>query len=75
MNGKMQWQNLLENRCPKCGSTIFHEDSGVNCTAVGDGCDFFITQERLQQLKAKMQEQADSERWSPESNQRALSDL
>ena len=58
MKPKLKWENLLVDKCPKCGSKIFADDPGVNCTAVGMkppwGCDFFITQERLQELKKKI---------------------
>lgn len=59
----MRWKNLLEDRCPKCGSGIYATDPGVHCKGVGQGCDFFITQERLQELKEKMfAETGDNER-------------
>lgn len=53
----MNWKNLLDDKCPKCGARIYADDPGVNCTMVGDKdnpCDFFITQEKLQELKKKM---------------------
>ena len=47
MNQRMEWKNLLAERCPKCGAAIYAENERVNCSAISDGCDFFITQKRL----------------------------
>lgn len=64
-NKKLKWSNLLEDRCPKCGLKLFtnnyEPNTGINCEAVGLtepwACDFFITQERFQEIKANMQRQ------------------
>lgn len=40
---KLNWNNLTENKCPKCNSELY-DDPGMNCT--NDNCDFFITREK-----------------------------
>ena len=72
---KLKWKNLLEDRCPKCGFAIFANDPGVHCSMVGSGCDFFITQERLQELKREMGDQAMLDRIDSQDNQSMLSEL
>lgn len=52
---KLEWDNLLDDKCPKCGADLFAKDPGVNCHNVGK-CDFFITHERLEQLKESIRE-------------------
>lgn len=49
--GKLDWQNLTTDHCPKCGSEIWAEDEGVTCK--NSLCDFFITHNRLEELKDK----------------------
>lgn len=44
---KLKWENLLERKCPKCGCGLY-DDPGMNCE--NDYCDFFITEERFQQI-------------------------
>jgi hypothetical protein len=63
----MNWFNLIEDKCPKCNSLLFtnkyEPGTGVNCSSI-DSCDFFITQEKFQELKKTMTEkrQANLER-------------
>ena len=48
----MSWKNLIDNKCPSCGSHIFADDPGVNCSNVH--CNFFITKNRLEEIKADL---------------------
>ena len=70
---KLNWRNLLENQCPKCGATIFPEDTGVTCN--NDECVFFISQSTLYELKAKMKGQKFNKRIRRQDNQTALNNL
>ena len=49
---KLNWKNLLKYKCPKCGSDFVKKDNGIKCA--GKRCDFFITNERLDQVVKDM---------------------
>jgi len=53
---KLKWNNLIEGLCPKCGMRLYDEDAGVNCSSISSPtpCEFFITQEKLQELLKSM---------------------
>ena len=48
---KLDWKNLETDSCPKCGNDLNAEDEGVTCK--NSLCDFFITKNRLEELKEK----------------------
>ena len=51
---KLDWDNLLDNKCPKCEAELLVKDTGVNCPE--KECNFFITHERLEALKENIRE-------------------
>lgn len=79
----MRWKNLTEDKCPKCGAPLFTNNyepgTGINCSTVGmkalGNCDFFITQERFQELKKKMGDDASLREITSRDNQEALNNL
>ncbi len=56
----MNWNSLLNNKCPKCGAGVSKSagESVWLCDLFGQGkffgCDFTIGDEKLQALKAKI---------------------
>jgi len=48
---KLDWQNLADDDFPKCGNSLNASDPGVTCS--NSLCDFFITHERMEELKDK----------------------
>lgn len=50
---KMEWKNLKNGKCPKCGYPLKDKDSNiVECSNSGL-CDFFIRSFRLKELLVK----------------------
>ena len=47
--GKLVWDNLLYDECPKCGCKLSADDIGVVCS--NSLCNFFITHNRAEELK------------------------
>jgi len=46
----MQWQNLLDGNCPRCGSKLEPIQDQVivyECTNREEGCEFFVTQNKM----------------------------
>ena len=60
---RMNWANLLSDRCPKC-STELVESPGAHakvCGKVGypdDPCDFAVSHRKLEELKYNLQNQS-----------------
>lgn len=54
----MNWHNLQENKCPKCGSDIaFGGNYGDELTCVNYSCDFKITARRMEEIVMDMNNQ------------------
>lgn len=45
----MNWENLKENRCPKCVDYLKEEEKGYRCT--NRKCTFFIGKDKFNQHK------------------------
>lgn len=54
----MKWNNLLYDSCPKCNNKLYVKDEGVTCS--GKNCDFFITHNKLIDLKDKLERESRS---------------
>ncbi len=48
----MNWNKLKDGMCPKCLSNLEETAEGHKCE--NEGCDFFITKARYNELIAKM---------------------
>lgn len=44
----MRWENLKNDECPKCGYKL--EDNGDGFTCENDKCNFYITNNKYDQL-------------------------
>ncbi len=49
----MNWKNILQNKCPKCGYGLIKAIDLYSCP--GPECDFLITERKINELKIKME--------------------
>ncbi len=47
---EMNWENLADNKCPKCNLTLFESDTHFNCT-----CGFSIHKDKFSKITSEFQ--------------------
>ena len=52
----MDWNNLKNRECPKCGYRLSEEDGGFECE--NSDCNFFITKSKMNELAGKFDRDA-----------------
>ncbi|MCK5022784.1 MAG: hypothetical protein KAS04_01290 [Candidatus Aenigmarchaeota archaeon] len=73
---KLNWYNLLNNKCPECGCTLYSEYADeylILCE--NEDCGFTISKDRKDLLLAKMKEQKFYKRIGAQDNQGDLNNL
>jgi len=56
----MEWKNLVNNECPKCGNVLVEDNkqSGVFWICSTPTCDFIISAERKEEISSNIEGQA-----------------
>jgi len=73
MANKMKWSNLQHNKCPRCSGPISQEPNGKGSKCAE--CDYFITEQRLNEMKVKMGDRRYLDSITNRDNQEALNNL
>jgi hypothetical protein len=69
----MNWNNLKNNKCPKCNSEMYHRNHAHVC--VSDDCDFTCSTEKFEEIVDSLYNGTNSYGHSAEDNLSELNNM